>query len=388
MSGQQPGRARAVGLAALWLGGTAAVLGASAAWTTVAVARQVVTPSTRRIDDVKVLGVDGDTLRLSARPDAVTPGRYSFWFDGDRGHARVGDVTDRGETWVERRVLGVDFGDLSRARRGRFAGWLMLGPRALGLPYESVSVETPVGPAPAWHVPAADSTGRWAVLVHGRGVRRQEALRAVPALHAAGWDCLLVSYRNDGDAPASDDGRYGLGLTEWVDVDAAMRFAVERGATELVLGGWSMGGAIVLQTVTRSALADRVRGLLLDSPVVDWRATLDSHGRARHLPAGLTRSVYGLVSSDRLRRVVGQSAPLDFDALDFVRRADDLHVPILLMHSDDDGYVPIGPGAALAELRPDIVTFERFTVATHTKLWNFDPGRWDRTVTTWLASLR
>jgi pimeloyl-ACP methyl ester carboxylesterase len=71
--------------------------------------------------------------------------------------------------------------------------------------------------------------------------------------------------------------------------------------------------------------------------------------------------------------------------LDFVRRSADLHVPILLMHSDDDSFVPSTASRVLAEARPDIVTFEAFTGAGHTRLWNYDRARWNGAIRRWLA---
>src|SRR5690606_32884091 len=158
-------------------------------------------------------GFDGSTVVLERTPDAGLPGSYSLWFDGGRGHARLGEVAaSTGET-VTRRVAGVDFGDLSRARRGRLGGWFYLGPRELGYPYSNVEIPTTVGDAPAWLIPAAADTGRWVLQVHGRAVQRSEGLRAVPVFREHGYTSLLISYRNDGDAPPSDDGRYGLGDT-------------------------------------------------------------------------------------------------------------------------------------------------------------------------------
>jgi hypothetical protein len=58
------------------------------------------------------------------------------------------------------------------------------------------------------------------------------------------------------------------------------------------------------------------------------------------------------------------------------------------MHSDDDGYVPSTPSHALAEARPDIVTLDAFSVARHTKLWNYDAGRWNVDIAAWLATLK
>jgi pimeloyl-ACP methyl ester carboxylesterase len=87
------------------------------------------------------------------------------------------------------------------------------------------------------------------------------------------------------------------------------------------------------------------------------------------------------------RAVTGQAAPIGFARLDVVTRASDLTVPILLMHSDDDGYVPSTGSRALAAARPDIVTFVPFTEARHTKLWNHDPKPWNAAIASWLTRL-
>ena len=87
---------------------------------------------------------------------------------------------------------------------------------------------------------------------------------AVPPFREAGWSTLVVSYRNDGEAPRSPDGRYALGDEEWEDVEAALRWVAERGATSVVLVGWSMGGATVLQAATRASGRELVVGLVLD----------------------------------------------------------------------------------------------------------------------------
>jgi len=384
-------RGRSPLFTALWgVLGVGAVVAAGIAVLSAFVARTVVIPPSRRDDDIRVLGVDRQArrIRLSATPDSLLPGEYSFWFSGDTGHARVGEIVEVDRGGVTRELLGVDFGDLADARRGRFSGWFWLTPRALGLPYENVTVTTPLGPAPAWLVPAADEESeRWVILVHGRAVRRAETLRAVAPFRAAGYHSLLVSYRNDGEAPHSPDYRYALGEREWIDVDAAMAYAIARGAREIVLMGWSMGGATVLQALTRSPRAALVTGVVLDSPVVDWIATLDFQARMRRLPGVVRWGVYTLIRSRWGRVVTGLAEPLDLARLDFVTRAAELDRPILLLHSVDDGFVPATASIALAAARPDIVTFEEFTVARHTKLWNYDRTRWEDAIVNWLAAL-
>jgi len=57
------------------------------------------------------------------------------------------------------------------------------------------------------------------------------------------------------------------------------------------------------------------------------------------------------------------------------------------MHSADDGYVPPYASRALALARPDIVTFDEFTVARHAKLWNYDADRFNENIGSWLSRL-
>jgi alpha-beta hydrolase superfamily lysophospholipase len=381
---------RIAGGIALGVVAAAGVAAAAAAALSVIVARTVIIPPSRRAEDVAILDYDPEagTILLSSNADSRLPGDYSFWFSRDSGHARLGEIIAQTGSTVRRRVLGVDFGDLAEARRGRLSGWFHLSPRDLPFAYQDVRIETPLGPAPAWLIPAGGGTGtRWVINVHGRAVRRSETLRAVPPFRAAGYTSLLASYRNDGDAPRSDDYRYALGDREWQDIEAAMQYAVDNGATELVLMGWSMGGATVLQALTRSPLGSYVRGVVLESPVVDWIATLDFQAALRRLP-GVVR--WGVVQLFRHRwggLFTGLAEPLDLDRLDFVRRARELDVPILIMHSDDDGFVPSTSSRALAVARPDIVTYVPFDVARHTKLWNYDQDRWENAISDWLAGL-
>lgn len=377
----------AVRIAGTAIGLLAAAVGAVAAVTTVVMARRVVTPSTTRTEDVRILSVDltrGEIV-LAASAETRMPGRYGLWFERDSGHARLGEIVDETDRVVRRRLDAVDFGRLDRAGRGRLSGWYHLGPWELGHEYENVLVETPLGPAPAWFVPAPEPSTQWVVQVHGRGAKRQEGLRAVDPARDAGWNTLVVSYRNDGEAPESADRRYGLGGTEWADVVAAVRYAEQHGAERIVLMGWSMGGSIVLQAVLRSAaVRERLVGVILDSPAIDWVDILRFQGTLQKLPPGYGDIVVRLLGGPWSGGLTGLAAPISVEELDPVARADELDVPILLMHSQDDGYVPIDGSRRLAAARPDLIEFEVFEGARHTKLWNHDPARWTRLVRGWL----
>jgi hypothetical protein len=238
----------------LWVAGasSAAAVGAAVSGslaTATYFARKVLTPDHRRPDDTEILAVDADRVTFAVSPETVVPGRYGLWLDGGAGHARVGEILERyghADT-VVRRLISVDRGELTpgSARWNSYYYWT--DPLAsIGLPYRDVAVEGELGPMPAWLLEPPAPNGRWAVLVHGRAARREECLRALPVLLRLGFTCLVVTYRNDPTAPPAPDGRYNLGLSEWRDVESALEYAVAAGASGVVLGGWSMGGAVVL----------------------------------------------------------------------------------------------------------------------------------------------
>ncbi|MCE7480787.1 lysophospholipase [Microbacterium profundi] len=362
-----------------------AMLGTAAAFLVFAIARRVVTPSPRAAD-TEILAVDtgAQTIELSRTPDTELPGRYGLFTTGTHGYVKLGAVLSADATRVRRKLLTQIESGAKIDRAAGFSGWYYSSPSELHLPWENVLIGSPAGPCPAWMFPAESST--WVIQVHGRGVTRAECLRAVPVFHALGMPNLVVSYRNDGEAPRSKGGSYALGASEWRDVDAAISYALRHGATRVLLMGWSMGGAIALQTAVSSAHREAIAGLVLDSPVVDWRGVLRFQAREEGIRDPFPALAMNALSSPLTARLSGAEFVISFDKLDMVARADELTVPILVLHSEDDGFVPADASHALAEARPDLVTMPRFTGARHTKIWNYDQIGWTKAITDWMSA--
>ncbi len=348
------------------------------------IARRVVTPAVR-VADTRILSLDtaAQTITLARTPDTELPGRYGLFTSGTEDYVKLGSVLAEDPTSVKRKLL-THIGPQTRiSSEAAFSGWYYDRPDELHLPFTPELIGSGVGPCPAWLFPAGDGEV-WVIQVHGRGTTRAECLRAVPVFHALRITTLVVSYRNDGEAPRSRSGTYTLGATEWRDVDAAVGFARRRGARRILLMGWSMGGAIALQLELNSAHRDVIAGLILESPVVDWRVVLGYQAKLLRLPAAVTGLAIGALKTEWASPMTGAGAAIPFDRLDVVSRAAELRHPVLILHSDDDGFVPSDASHDLVVARPDLVEMQVFEIARHTKLWNYDQERWSDSIRVWL----
>lgn len=359
-------------------------------------ARQVVVPKHIRREDLGVRAVraNGDgslEIELPATEQTRAPGRYSIWFGQGTGHACLGRVVDShlDRNTVVRVVERVDSGDLEHAQAGIWSGYVYSNPGQLGLPYQDVEIPVENGVAPAWRFdpPSSDASGIWAIHIHGMGGKRAGTLRGIPIARRLGLTSLVVSFRNDGDAPPSYDGRYNLGQGEWHDVEAGINYAISNGAERIVLFGWSLGAAIALQTAALSQSSSRIAGMVLDAPVFDWRTTLAANAKAAGLPRPLVHLGFTILRSKALRRVTGLAEPISFDSLDWLARASELDKPILVLHGRKDDTTPFEASRKAACLRPDLVRLVEFESEGHSLEWNVDPEKWERSVEEWFYGL-
>jgi uncharacterized protein len=308
--------------------------------------------------------------------DSARRGVYGLDFAG--GHAVAGRVVGRTDGEVTRRVSDIR-GDLDEGTKVAFDEivWHTNPTAARRIPYREVHFRSQLGAMPAWRVAGRGRT--WAIFVHGHNVTRAEGLRVLDPLHRARLPSLLIAYRNDPGAPPAKDGLLHLGATEWRDLESAVRYAIRRGARSFVILGDSMGGAIVSQFVHESPLAERVRALVLDAPVLDWKAVLDQQADERGLPRFLATTTEWTVSS---------RIDFDWDAFDQIARAKEFRMPILLFHGTEDTTVPIATSDAFARALPRLVTYYRVAGAGHVESWNVDPPLYDRRVGRFLARVR
>ncbi|MER6624729.1 alpha/beta hydrolase [Streptomyces sp. NPDC000931] len=309
--------------------------------------------------------------RITLTRDFATlrPGRHGL--TGDGFHAVVGPVLpgapDSADT-VVRRLERVTYGSPEPGDRARLTPNLYVGDPggALGLDHTDLDVPGELGPLPAWFVPGARDT--WVIAVHGLGTTREHTMNLMEFLHRHRFPVLAPAYRGDPGAPRSPDGLNHLGETEWRDLDAVLHHAVDSGARQVVLYGWSTGATMALRAAARSEVRARVAGLVLDSPVLSWEATLRALAAARHTPGALlplaVRAAQGRTG------LYGDRGP---GALHLDRIA----VPTRIFHGPDDTVAPWRFSRRLAADHPDTIALHTVRGAPHGAMWNADPEAYE-----------
>jgi pimeloyl-ACP methyl ester carboxylesterase len=218
-------------------------------------------------------------------------------------------------------------------------------PASVGLEYEEVEVLSTDGiRLRSWWVPAEDS-GKAAVLVPGWGGYKFEEhlLQTLPVYHEAGYSLLMLDLRAQGE---SDGKRRTLGYREVRDVRGALAWLRRQGYAldQVVLHGWSMGGATVLRAAPGTGVA----------AVVEEAAYGD-------LPLLLREQVPEFVRFGRMLEpailLAGKLFP-DFDYHEVVPKREAAMlcaegVPLFIIHSTDDEVVPYEQAKILAASHPE-----------------------------------
>jgi dipeptidyl aminopeptidase/acylaminoacyl peptidase len=209
-------------------------------------------------------------------------------------------------------------------------------PADIGLPYESMLIQSDGLPLPAWFIPARDGApGPGVVLVHGWESARDRTLPMAAFLHAAGFHCLTLDIRGNGANPAEDlplsAGEFGA------DALAGFRALIEQPEVTVgAISGHSMGA---IGAILAGAADPRVAAVVAtSSPADPYRLTRQTFRLAR-LPipdpiafplAWLTTRVYIRPRGHLVNDISATRAIARYDG------------PVLLVHGAEDTVVPAG----------------------------------------------
>jgi dipeptidyl aminopeptidase/acylaminoacyl peptidase len=259
-------------------------------------------------------------------------------------------------------------------------------PADIGLPYESMLIQSDGLPLPAWFIPARDGApGPGVVLVHGWESARDRTLPMAAFLHAAGFHCLTLDIRGNGANPAEDlplsAGEFGA------DALAGFRALIEQPEVTVgAIAGHSMGA---IGAILAGAADARVAAVVAtSSPADPYRLTRQTFRLAR-LPipdpiayplAWLTTRVYVRPRGHLVDDISATTAIARYDG------------PVLLIHGSEDTVVPPGHLDRLAVAArtaragdPFAAEVETFIVAGGQHSWLYEDAVYRRLVAGFLT---
>jgi fermentation-respiration switch protein FrsA (DUF1100 family) len=190
-------------------------------------------------------------------------------------------------------------------------------PADIGLPYESVSLQTSDGVnLSGWFVPVEDARAT-VLFFHGNAGNISHRLDSIELFHGLRLNVLIIDYRGYGQSEGrpSEQGTY-------LDAEAAWRYLVDERhipPEEIILFGRSLGGAVAAWLAQ-----EKSPGML----ILESTFTSVPDVAAKHYPflpvRWLTRVKYNTLA-----------------------RLPEIESPVLVIHSPDDEIIPYSHGQAL-----------------------------------------
>ena len=237
------------------------------------------------------------------------------------------------------------------------------------IPYERVYISSEDGLRLAGRYYHQRDGAPLAICFHGwRGTPSRDFSGGTQLYLSEGFNLLMAEER----AQCGSEGHtITFGVMERRDCLLWVRYAVERFGpeTRILLAGISMGAATVLMASALD-LPENVRGIIADCPYTTPEAIIRKVCGDVKVPAGLAWPFLRLGA-----RLFGGFDVTDpgADAEAAVKKA---RVPILLIHGEEDRFVPWEMSRDIAAANPEAVEFHSFPGAGHGLSYLIDEPRY------------
>lgn len=193
-----------------------------------------------------------------------------------------------------------------------------------------------------------------------------------------GHNTLVVNQRANG---ASQGNTITFGIKERFDCLAWAKYASGRFGKDIpiVLAGVSMGAATVLMS-SELELPENVIGIIADCGYSSPGAIIRKVSRDVRVPGWLS---YPFIVLGAL--LFGRFRLWERGAIDAVKNA---KVPILIIHGEDDRYVPCEMGRQMKQAGGENVELKTFPGAAHAISYVTDSQRYEKIVSDFLSNCR
>lgn len=205
------------------------------------------------------------------------------------------------------------------------------------------------------------------ICFHGyRGTPSRDFSGGTAIYFGQGHNVLMIEQRGQ---CGSEGHTITFGVLEQIDCMAWVQYAVDRFGPDvkILLDGISMGAATVLMA-SGADLPENVRGIVADCPYTTPGAIIRKVCRDMHLPPRLSWPFLYLGAL-----LFGHFHLNQGDAAEAVKHS---QVPILLIHGEEDHFVPCDMSRAIAAANPEKVTLHTFPGAGHGLSYLIDGERY------------
>jgi pimeloyl-ACP methyl ester carboxylesterase len=230
-------------------------------------------------------------------------------------------------------------------------------PSDLGLPEEQVWLHNDNGTRlHGWFIPV-DGQAPVVIVLHGWGGNAALMLPLAPYLYQAGFHALFLDSRNHGH---SDHERFTSMPRFAEDLEVAADWVRSRSdVTTVGVIGHSVGAGAAILSASRTDQFDAV--VSVSAPAHPGEMMREQMTR---IPDPLLTVLF-----ETMQTVIGHR----FDDFAPRNRIASVEVPVLIVHGEDDGVVPV---ASLHELAAALPDAETITVANagHSDLESFEPN--------------
>ena len=188
--------------------------------------------------------------------------------------------------------------------------------------------------------------------------------------HKLGYNELLIDQRSHGK---SEGSAITFGIKERRDCLSWINYAINRFGRDkrIILSGLSMGAATVLMANDLD-LPDNVIGIISDCPYSSPKAIIKKVCKDMGYPPTIAFPFIALGAFIFGHFNIYESSP--------IKAVEHAKVPILLIHGDDDRFIPCGMSREIHCLRPDLIRFHTFPDAGHGISYLLDTKRYEKLV--------
>ena len=224
-----------------------------------------------------------------------------------------------------------------------------------------------------------NDTDKVQIYFHGyHGSGRRDMNGALMSIRNSGYNAIMVDQRSHGKS----DGRIvTFGVKERKDVKVWVEEAkrVFGNDCKIVIRGLSLGATTVLMSLD-TQLQSNVKAVIADCPFsspIDELVKVACESKTKMPPKA---AKFMMVTAGK---VYGHFNILESAPVDAVKNT---NMPILLLHGDDDRFVPYDFSCRIAKANPKMIQFETFEKAGHALCQIMYPERYQQVVDAFLKA--